>query len=223
MEDRMLALREKVTVADCTVEELREYCTLAFPPRPGMWLQEVDKFILPDSMQAYNWLRDWWRLDNPPKQYELNLLSMLWAIYVPENQAGPPVGVTLNDKVLQFYNRAKAYCDINGLDPSNAQEDPEVRRKRLNRERMAKTREARRVPDKSIADDTVRAQVRELEAQIEQVKQNAKEADEQHRQEVVRYQQLMIEAAETRKAVAQSYKDEVERLRSDIKQLTAKQ
>lgn len=222
MENRMLELRDKINELTCTVDELREYCALAFPQRPGMWLQEADYFIQPDSLVAFMWLHDWWKIDNPPKQLTLNLLSMLWAIYVPYAEGGV-MHVTLNDKVLEFYNRAKAYCEAEGLDPSNAQEDPEERRKRKQRERMARLREARKVPDKDMPDDSVRAQVRALEAQIEQVKLNAKEADEQHRQEVLRHQQAMIEAADVRKSVAQGYKEEVDKLRSDIKQLTAKQ
>lgn len=226
MEHRMLELRAKLDDASCTVQELIEYCMLAFPPRPGMWLQEADYFVQPDSMQAFTWLKGWWRMDTYPQSLpEPNLLAFLWGIYVPLNEdgTGPAHHVTLNDGFMQFINRARAWCQANNIDPDNMSETAEDRRKRKARERMAAARAGRKVPDKAIPDDTIRAQVRDIEAQIDAIKVIAKAEDEMHRQDVVNFQQQMIAASEARKAAAQQHKEAIDKLRSDIKNLTAKQ
>lgn len=217
---RMLELRALVEAATCTVEELREYCALAFEDRPGMIKQEPVHFIPDDAMLAFNWLKGWWRLDNYPQALPSpTLLAFLWGIYIREWD--PPC--TINDKVLDFHRRARAYCEQNGLNPDQPGESPEERRRRKNRERMAEVRGHRKVPDKAIKDDTVREQVRELEAQIETIKTLSQAEDEMHRQDVVMHQQKMIEAANERKAAAARHKEAIEKLRSDIKNLTAKQ
>lgn len=224
MTDRMLELRDKVAEETCTVEELREYCLLAFPQRAGMWLQEADWFIQPDSMQAFMWLKDWWKLDEPPAHLKLNLLSMLWAIYLHVNEHGEPLApVTLNSKILEFHGRAVAYCQETGRKPDDPGEDDEARRLRKQRDRMAHLRGTRRVPQSDIANEVVGLSVRSMEAQVKELKLKAKEADQQHRDIVIAYQQQMFDAAAVRKDVAQSYKDEIARIRSDIQQLITKQ
>lgn len=220
-QERIEDLRLKILEGVPTVGELREYCYAVFQPRPGMDLVPANEFITDDAVKAFEWLSNWWRLPEYPQHLQKpNLLQFLWAIYIPK---GAPKA-KLTDKFLEFWRKGREYCIENGLNPDEPFEDPEEKRKRRNRERMAKVRAARKVPIRELANnDTLRAKVREIEALIEERKAAAKAADEEHRQEVLLHQQRMIEASQARRATAQSYKDEIEKLRLDIKALTAKQ
>lgn len=223
---RLLELRELVDAGTCTVDQLREYCYLAFETRVGMWLQEADYYIQPDSMDAFNWLKGWWKLPEYPSSLPApNLLAFLWGIYVPvrEDGCGPAHSVTLNDKIVEFYGRARAWCEQNGLNPDQPGETPEERRRRKNRERMAEVRAHRAIPDKVLTDDGVREQVRGLEQQIATLKERHKVADEALRQEVIEAQQRMIALSSTRKERAQEHKDAIAQLQKEIHNLTAKQ
>lgn len=219
-QDRIDMLRLKITEGVPTLEELREYCYAVFQPRMGMDLIPAATFLPLDTLDAFNWLSNWWRLpEYPPHLPKPSLLAFLWNIYVP---AGEP-HIKITDKFIEFYHKGREYCIANGLNPDEPYEDPEEKRKRINRERMAKVRAARKVPTRELPNAHIRAQVRELEEQIEQTKINAKVADEECRQEILEHQQRMIDAAANRKVVAQTYKDAIEDLRNRIKNLTAKQ
>lgn len=223
---RLLELRAKVDDGSCTVQELQEYCYMAFEPRVGMWLQEADYFIQPDSMDAFNWLKGWWKLEEYPQNLPApTLLAFLWGIYVPirADGCGPAHSVTLNDKILEFAARARTWCEQNGVDPDKPGETPGERRRRKNRERMAEVRAHRAVPDKVLTDDSVREQVRALEARISHMKDNFKMVDEALRQEVIEAQQRMIALSSQRKERAQEHKDAIVSIQKEIHNLTAKQ
>jgi hypothetical protein len=65
--------------------------------------------------------------------------------------------------------------------------------------------------------------VRDLEAKAEILKQEAKLADDDHKQHVLDYQDMMVQASDTRKSVALDFKARIENLRTEIRALTAKQ
>lgn len=220
MTDRLIELRERIEAVTCTADEVREYCWLAFEPRPGMFLQPYNEFVLDDSVDAFRWIKNWWKLPEYPRNLpEPNLLAFLWAIYTPTQD----IRITLNDKLMEFYYKGRQYCELNGMNPDQPYEDPEETRRRRNRERMKEVRGHRKIPDKDITDDSLRAQVRELEAQIEAVKATAAAIDEMHRKEVIEHQTAMIQASAARKEAAQEHKISIDALRNEIKNLTAKQ
>jgi hypothetical protein len=200
-----------------TIEELREFCSLNFPPREGMQLIPIEHFIPDDTLQAFDWLCNWWILSEYPRELpKPNLLAFLWAIYVPLDSSGGPV----TSKFMEFIAKGRAYCEANGLNPDQPMANDDTLRKTRNRARMAKARAGRRVPDREMPDPTLKAKVRTLEANIQRIKELAKVEDILCRDAVLDYQQKMIEAATERKAVAQRHKDIIDEVRNQIKALT---
>lgn len=215
--ERLEFLRLKLDDGIITVDELREFCTLNFPPREGMRVMSVQEFIPDDTLVAFEWLSNWWILPEYPTHLpKPNLLAFLWAIYVPLDNPGTAV----TTKFIEFINRGRAYCEANGLNPDQPTTDPEALRKERNRTRMARARAARKVPDKELPDPTIKRQVRELEAQILRLKEQAKAVDIVHRDKVLEHQQLMIQAATDRKTAAQEHRDAIDALRNQISNLT---
>lgn len=215
--ERLEFLRLKLDDGIITIEELREFCTLNFPPREGMRVMDVQEFIPDDTLVAFDWLCNWWILPEYPTHLpKPNLLAFLWGIYVPLDNPGTAV----TTKFIEFINRGRAYCEANGLNPDQPTADPEALRKERNRTRMARARAARKVPDRELPDPTLKAKVRELEAQIQRLKELAKLDDVRCRDNVVSYQQLMMDAANKRKAVAQQYREAIEAVRNQISNLT---
>jgi len=126
--------------------------------------------------------------------------------------------------MMQFYNRALAWCEANELDPINPGETAAQRKRRLNRERMAKVREHRATPKKALEGDSeLAAQVKALEDQCSDLKVEAKLAEEWAKGEVLRHQEAMIEAAAKRKEIVMDFKTRIENLRTEIRTLIAKQ
>lgn len=215
--ERLELLRAKLDDGIITVDEVREFCTLNFPVREGMRLMPVLEFIPDDTIIAFDWLCNWWILPEYPRELpKPNLLAFLWAIYVPLDNPGTPI----TTKFVEFINKGRAYCEANGLNPDQPMTNDDTLRKARNRTRMARARAARKVPDKELNDPTLKRQVRELEAQIQRLKELAKSDDIRCRDAVVNYQQLMVDAATERKAVAQQYRDTIDALRNQISNLT---
>lgn len=215
--NQLAALRAKLDDGTITVQELREFCTLNFPPREGMQLTPAYKFIPDDTLQAFTWLFNWWTLPEYPRDLpKPNLLAFLWNIYTPVDAA--PASIT--DKFMEFVQKGRAYCEANGFNPDQPTTDPEEARKARNRTRMARARAARKVPERELRTPEIRAQVRELEAQIQRLKEQAKAVDIVHRDDVLKYQQLMVEAASQRKLASQQHREAIDALRNQISNLT---
>lgn len=215
--ERLELLRLKLDDGIITVEELREFCALNFPAREGMTKIPVEFFIPDDTLVAFDWLCKWWVLPEYPRELpKPNLLAFLWNIYVPLDAMGGPI----TDRFIDFVQRGRAYCEANGLNPDQPTPDPEALRKERNRTRMARARAARKIPDRELRDPTIKRQVRELEAQIQRLKELAKLDDIRCRDAVIEHQRLMVEAATERKAMAQHYRDTIEALRIQISNLT---
>jgi hypothetical protein len=215
--ERLEFLRLKLDDGIITVEELREFCFLNFPPREGMHIMPIEHFIPDDTIVAFDWLCNWWILPEYPKHLpKPSLLAFLWAIYIPLDTQGVPI----TTKFMEFVAKGRAYCEANGLNPDQPMSNDDTLRKARNRTRMARARAARKVPDRELPDPAIKGKVRLLEANIQKIKEQAKAEDIRCRDNVVKYQQLMVEAATERKAVAQQHRDAIDAVRIQITNLT---
>jgi hypothetical protein len=207
---------------DVTVEEVWDYICLNHQPNAGMAMQPLARFVSQADIGHFWGLHDWWApVENKPPVLPTPLISQFcWYVNHAEN-AQP---VTFMDAMVQFYNRCVAYCNAEGIDPANPGETADERRRRRNRERMAGVRGHRKVPDKVIKhDETLASTVRMLEAQCEELKAEAKAKDDELSDEVKVHQLLMIQASELRKRTKEDFKQRIEGLRAEIRNLTQKQ
>lgn len=215
-------LRRRMGEREVTVEDVWDFIILQHQPGPGMVMQNLADFVTQQDISNFWWVYDWWApVENKPQNLPTPaIIQFCWFV----NHAADMPAVTFNDALQQFYSKAVAHCQNANIDPANPGESADERRKRRNRERMAKVRGARQVPDKVLAGDVnLATQVRALEEQIEGLKSESKVADEWHATEVKRHQAAMIEASQSRKATAAAFQIQVEKLRTEIHNLTAKQ
>lgn len=214
-------LRHRMDQRDVTVQEVRDFIALQHQPNVGMTMQPLEQFVTEKDLASFWWLHDWWApVENKPNTLPTpSIIQFCW--YVNHMPGAQPL--TFDAAMQQFYSKAVAYCESAGMDPSAPGETAEDRRKRLNRERMAKVRGHLPVSAKKVKDEGTLAQVRALEAQCEQLKNEAKAEDERLRIAVVGFQTAMVEASSERKGTAQRYKEQIENLRTEIRTLTAKQ
>jgi len=221
--DRELeVLRHRLTERDVTIQEIHRYLELNHQPHQGMVSQLYHTFVTPQDIPQFWWLFDWWDpvRDKPIALPSPTIIQFCW--YVNHTPGAP--AVTFNEAMQQFYQRCVAHCKLHDLDPANPGESAEERKRRRNRERMAKVRGHRSVPQKAIKhDETLAAQVRGLEAQCDLLKNEAKAIDEQLRLEVLGHQTAMMDASQRRKTTAQDFKDRIEVIRAEINSLIAKQ
>jgi hypothetical protein len=220
--ERVEFLRNRLLERDVTVEEVWDYLILNHQPHQGMVSQNLADFVKKEDLAAFWWLHDWWEpVANKPQTLPTpTILQFCW--YVNHTPGAP--ATTFDDALKQFYQRALSFCKANDLDEANPGETADERKRRRNRERMALVRGHRPVPEKRLKDnETLKAQVRGLEAQALQLKQDAKDADEHLRLQVLQHQTAMLDAAQRRKECAADYKQRIEALREEVHKLTAKQ
>lgn len=220
--DRLEYLRQRITERDVMVEDVWDYLALNHQPHAGMQNQNLADFIKAEDMLSFWWLHDWWEpvKEKPATLPTPTIAQFCWNIsYAPG--ADP---LTFDAALQQFYQRARAYCVANDMDPDNPGESAEERRKRRNRERMAAVRAHRRVPDKVVEhDEALAAQVRGLEQECDALKAEAERQDNYLKDLVKDHQRQMIETSTKRKEVAADFKTRIETLRNEIRTLTAKQ
>ena len=219
---RLGRLKDRLLQRDVTVEEVWEYITIQHQPHAGQTPQSPASFVTQEDLVHFWSLHDWWEpVKDKPTNAPTPLISQFcWYVNTPSNTTP----VTFMDAMMQFYNRALAWCQANDLDPAYPGETVAEKRKRLNRERMAKVRGHRPTPRKVLeADPELAAQVKELEEQCSALKVEAKLAEEWAKGEVLRHQEAMIEAAAKRKEIVMDFKTRIEKLRTEIRTLIAKQ
>jgi len=219
---RLGRLKDRLLQRDVTVEEVWEYITIQHQPHAGQTPQSPASFVTQEDLVHFWSLHDWWEpVKDKPTNAPTPLISQFcWYVNTPSNTTP----VTFMDAMMQFYNRALAWCEANELDPINPGETAAQRKRRLNRERMAKVREHRATPKKALEGDSeLAAQVKALEDQCSDLKVEAKLAEEWAKGEVLRHQEAMIEAAAKRKEIAADFKTRIEKLRTEIRTLIAKQ
>lgn len=219
---RLEHLRTRLGERDVTVEEVWDYLILNHQPPVNMVMQQLASFVTQEDLAHFWWLHDWWK-DVPDKPNTLptpSINQFCWS--VNHTPGAPPV--TFKDAMVQTYNRSVAWLRSNNLDIIAPGESKDARAKRLNRERMAATRAHRKVPDKLLKNnEALSVQVRELERQRDQLKEDAKDADDLLGQEVKRHQEAMNDAAQRRREAKADYKMRIENLSAEIAQLIAKQ
>jgi hypothetical protein len=221
-EGRIEYLRGRLQERDIAVEEVWDYLALAHQPMTGMQMQHLASFIDSPDLPHFWSLVDWWSPvpDKPATLSTPTIQAFCWHV----NHAPGTEPVTFNKAMFQFYQRAVAYLQANDIDPQNPGETADERKRRRNRARMATVRGHRKVPDKVLKDDeALSAQVRGLEAQIDQLKLEAAEVDTNLKAEVIRFQEQMIAASNRRKGAAEEFKNRIEQLRTEILNLTNKQ
>lgn len=221
-QERIEFLRARLAERDVTVEEVWDYIALQHQPHAGMQMQPLARFITEQDVANFWMLHDWWApvAEKPSTLQGPTIIQFCW--YVNHTPGAPPV--TFYDAMLQWHKRATDWCRTVDLDPNNPGESAEERRRRRNRERMAKVRQHRPVPEKALKhDEALLAQVRGLESECERLKHEAKATDEEYRQRVIGHQQRMLEASEDRKSKAAEFKLRIDTLRQEIRSLTNKQ
>lgn len=215
-------LRERLTERDVVVEEVWDYIALQHKPSPGMEQQVIADFVTQQDIQNFWWVHDWWA-PVPDKPNTLPTPAIIQFCWFVNHKVGTP-SVSFNQALQQFYERAVAHCQANKIDTVQPGESAEERRKRRNRERMARVRRGIAVPEKALEGNVVlSAQVRSMEDQIKALKDESKVADQWHAEQVKVHQMAMIEASSHRKATAQDFKTRIEQLRTEIANLIAKQ
>ena len=218
---RIEFLRTRLTERDVTVEEVWDYIALNHQPPVGQQMQPLARFVTEADLPNFWWLHDWWApvVDKPTTLPTPTIIQFCW--YVNHTPGSP--AVSFNDALAQWYNRAVAHCKMHDMDPTNPGETAEERKRRRNRERMAKVRGHRAVPEKDLKhDEALLAQVRGLEGQCELLKKEAAEIDAELKMRVLGHQQRMLEASEERKTKAAEFKLRIDTLRQEIRSLTTK-
>jgi hypothetical protein len=215
-------LRHRLTERDVTIQEVHAYIQLQHRPVQGQAQQFLADFVTAQDLVSFWQLYDWWAPvpDKPATLPVPSIIHFCWNVnYTPST-----VPVTFMAAMHQWYGRAVAWLKQVDRDVVNPGESAEERTRRRNRERMAKVRGHRPVNKKSIAhDEVLSAQVRDLEAQCEMLKQTAAEDDTRLKEDVLGYQKRMIDASEERKRVASEHKERIEKLRTEIRSLITKQ
>jgi hypothetical protein len=220
--DQLEHLRARMGARDVTVEEVWDYIALNHQPAYGMVMQQLALFVTPQDLVNFWMFHDWWAPvpDKPQNLPTPSIIQFCW--YVNHLPTAP--AVTFHEAMMVESDKRIAYCNANNLNPQNPGESREDRAKRLNRERMAKTRSHRKTPEKLIKHDDVLLQtVRAMEAQCDDLKREAKAAEEAITEEVKLHQAAMNEAAQRRRDCVADYKSRIDALRQDIRNLTAKQ
>lgn len=221
-EGRIEYLRARLLEPDVDIQDVWDYCALQHQPNPGMEMQSLASFVDEQALANFHWLHSWWAPvpDKPTTLPTPTIMQFCW--YINHSPGAAPV--TFDMALQQFHARCIQHCKTQGVDPDNPTESADERRKRRNRERMAATRGHRRTPERLIKhDEALAAQVRGLESECDAIKLQAKDQDEQWREVVLGHQTAMVGASNKRKEVAAGYKQRIEALRAQIRNLTAKQ
>lgn len=219
---RVDELRDRLLERDVTYDEVCEYITLQHAPHTGQTPQSLPNFIDPQDIQRFWALYDWWEpvKDKPSNVATPTISQFCWYINTPHNT--PPT--TFLQALTIFHQRAIAWCDATGLNHAHPGETAAQRKRRLNRERMAKVRVHRATPKKVLEQNhEVADEVLALEARCEELRIESKAADDWAKAEVVKHQQAMIAAAANRKKLAADFKTQIENLRTEIRTLIKKQ
>ena len=223
VQERVNFLRARLLERDVTVEEVWDYIILQIPALNGVVQQNLADFVTEADLVAFWWLYDWWLpvQDKPTTLQQPTIVQFLWNV----NHVPGAVPLTFNAACEQFYHRAVAYCQGPAdIDVNNPGESKDERKDRRNRERMAKARGHKKVPKKKVEhDEILMGQVRGLEEQAEQLKQQMEEEDARLTEDVVGYQKRMQDAADERKASKADFKQRIDNIRAEIRSLIAKQ
>lgn len=220
MTARQTYLIHRLQQDDVTPDEYREYIWLEYGPGSyshslGARIQDLNLFVTDESLRNFKLLKRWW---NPPAKYarqDLHSPDLFTAAVFAKIDRNRPV-VTLQMFVDDFGARAIAHCQATGMDISNPGENVDDRRKRLNRERMAAAREARRTPQ-----DQATPQIREAESVLASLREQARQEDFAHKQAVVQAQEEMIRLSTIRKVAAGEWKEKIDQQRQTILGLRA--
>lgn len=224
VENRELeVLRHRMGERDVTLAEVHRYLFLNHAPNVGQIQQPFHLFITDADLVSFWQLVDWWAPtpDKPATLPVPSIVHFAWNI----NHAPNIEPVTFMDAMRLWYNRAVQWLQSVDRDVANPGESKEDRERRRNRERMAKTR-SHRSPGKKVLkqqDPQVQAQVAELEGYVTQLKQDAEDTDALLLEETKRHQAAMEDAAKRRKEAAQDFKERIQKLRTEINSLIAKQ
>lgn len=207
-------LKGRIMLRDVTLDEVWDYIRLNHAPIQ----QEPEAFITAQDLANFWLMHDWWEPvpDKPAKLPTPEIRHLCWFINRPP--------MTFNDAMMEFSAKCVEHCEQAGLNPANPGETAAERRKRKNRERMAKVRGNLPVPEKVIKHDPVlAARVREIEEEIQRVKVAGEAQAEVANEETKRLLEAMHAASAHRKAIEADYKGRIAELRTEILNLTAKQ
>lgn len=132
---------------EVTYSELQwfaEEYRLHYYARDGVVTMPFDQFCTEQDLENWRQLIVWWprvpyRNNAPPFQPMLTLML--------DAQHGAPTlpPVTFAHSLRTHWERAVAWCQLHGVDTSNPNESADERSKRLNRERVAAWRAAKKV------------------------------------------------------------------------------
>lgn len=219
---RLEHLRTRLGERDVTVEEVWDYLILNHQPPINMQMQQLASFVSQDDLGHFWWLYDWWApVEKKPQNLPTpSIQQFCWSVnYIPGTEP-----ITFNGALQAHYQKCIAYLQANNMDTVRPGESVDDRRRRLNRERMAATRAHRKVPDRVLKDnEPLSQQVRELERQREQLKEDAKDTDELLAAETKRHMTAMNDAAQRRRDAKADFKERIQNLSAEIAQLIAKQ
>lgn len=221
-ESRVDFLEKRLLERDVTLDEVREYTWLSFQPKmEGQLLHDLNTFITQEDLAAFWWLHDWWRPDGGyPSRPALPSPKIAQFLYSANYSIGTPP-VTFNRAMEIFYNKCVAYCKANDLNVVTPGLSKAERKREANKERMAHARAHRRLQTKQIPDEHL-ARVRELEDQLDTVKQQAADEDAVRKAKVVELQQAMTTASTERREAAAGWKGQIDHILAEIKTLTQK-
>jgi hypothetical protein len=211
MEDaRIEYLKARLQGEDFTLDELREYCWLTAPlPAQGQVRQDMATFITDDARVGFLFVRNWWRPVEPkPAVLPLPQVDhfLLGYITMPGGHA-----TTMNEAIIAFYRRATKYCKDNKIDPTAGTEDPAARAKRLNRERVARSRSKKPTGERMLTDSN-REQVRALEQHLATARERFDAEDERLAAVSKHHYDAMLEASKSRKSLKEFHDMEVTQL-----------
>lgn len=219
--ERIEFLRNRLLERDVLVEDVWEYLELNHQPMTGQIMQPLGNFIDTPHLANFWWLVDWWA---PVQNKPLNLATPTIQGFCFHVNYLPGTEPTTFDMATRgFYQRALAWCAENNIDSQNTTESKEDRAKRINAERMREARGHRRVPDKKLKhDDILAANVRDLESQRELIKLEAKAVEDELSAQVKAHQDKMIERAAYRKFKKAEYKERIDAINLQIRNMTQK-